>query len=249
MSKSKHQAPIVKLLLFNGFAAFNPRTTRQIRISSRRAQKLLAYLAMNPGQQTSRERLAKLIWPASVADGRHSLRQVLSTLLRDLKSHNGDIFAVERETIAVRKGAISVDVIEFEQLAKRGDIEVAEELCTGEFLADFKPKNEEYGAWIDSERARLALLCASVFPTLARLHDINRRGASAIRVAEKLVKFDRFREDWQRLLIELYARYQGRGAAIKYANKISAQIKRELQAEIEPDTLSLIEAVRRGELI
>jgi DNA-binding SARP family transcriptional activator len=239
--------PSISLRFFNGFAAYSTRTSQPIRISSLKAKALLAYLAMHPGEALSRQRLARMLWPATTADGRHNVRQCLSVLQQDLKPFCEDLFLVTRETIAIRSSAISVDVTEFERYAKRGDVERAGELCSGMFLADCTPETEDYVVWIECERARLAALCCSVLRTLARLHDINHRGASAIRVAEKLVSFDPLREDWQRLLIELYARYNGRAAAINYGKKVVQLIERELEAHAEPATLTLIEAIRSGE--
>ena len=57
----------------------------QLRISSRKGQALLAYLAMHPDRSASREHLAALFWGERRDDqARHNLRQCLVTLRRDL---------------------------------------------------------------------------------------------------------------------------------------------------------------------
>jgi len=241
------KGPSISLRFFNGFAAYSTRTSQPIRISSLKAKAMLAYLAMHAGEAQSREQLAKLLWPTALTDGRHNVRQCLLALPHDLKPYCDDLFVTTRDTVAIRSEAISVDVFDFERYAKSGDVENADVLCTGEFLATCTRESEEYVSWIASERARLSATCCSVFRTLARVHDLHHRGALAIRVAEKLVKFDQLREDWQRLLIELYARHNGRAAALRYGKQVIGLIQRELEAEPEPKTLALLDAVRRGE--
>src|SRR5437762_348334 len=52
-----------------------------VRLVRKKAQALLAFLALSPGRAHSRERLIALFWPdASEADGRNSLRVTLSAL-------------------------------------------------------------------------------------------------------------------------------------------------------------------------
>jgi len=247
--KVQTTGPSISLRFFNAFAAYSTRTSQPIRISSLKAKALLAYLAMHAGEEIPRERLGKLLWPTALADGRQNVRQCLLELQHNLKPYCDDLFIVTRDTIAIRADAVSTDVRDFERYAKSGDVQNADILCTGEFLATCSPESEDYASWIASERARLSALCCSVFRTLARVYDHNHRGAAAIRVAEKLVKFDPLREEWQRLLIELYARYNGRATALKYGKQVIGLIERELEADAEPETLALLDAVRRGDFI
>lgn len=232
--------------LFGTFAAFSVKTSQPIRISSVKARGLLAFLAMNPGQEFSRAELSKLLWSNSSGEGRHNLRQCKLALQLELKNHCPNIFLSSRDTIGIRASAVSVDAIEFERLANRGDVEAAAELCTSDFLSSCSPETEEYVDWIARQNARLSLIGASVFGTLARFHDMHGRGALAIRAAQRLVKFDVYREDSQRLLIELYARYNGRAIAIEHGERLSQLLLRDLQVGVEPATKALLEAVRQG---
>src|SRR5262249_29391536 len=68
----------------------------------------------------------------------------------------------------------------------------------------------------------------------------------AIRAAERLVALDPLREHAQRLLIRLLARYRGRDAALTRADGLVETLRAELDAAPEPDTMALIEEIRRN---
>lgn len=246
MSEVQTIGPSISLRLFGTFTAVSVPASQPIRISSVKARGLLAYLAMHPGQEFSRAELSKLLWSNSSGEGRHNLRQCKLALQQDLKGHCPDIFISSRDTIGIRAGTLSVDALEFERLANRGDIEAAAELYTSDFLSSCSPETEEFVDWIARQNARLSLIGASVFGTLARYHDMHSRGALAIRAAQRLVKLDVYREDSQRLLIELYARYNGRVVAIEHGERLAEMLMRDLQVDIEPATKALLDAVRQG---
>jgi DNA-binding SARP family transcriptional activator len=247
MSQVRVLGPSVSLRLFGNFASFCIRTSRPIRISSLKARALFAFLAMHPGQEFSRAELSKLLWPNGSGEARHNLRQCKLALQHDLKEVCPDLFISSRDALGIRAGAVSVDAIEFERLANTGDVEGAAALCTADFLASCSFDTEDFVEWISREKSRLAIIGASVFGTLARLHDIHGRGSLALRAAQRLVKFDAYREDSQRLLIELYARYNGRAMATEYAERFSEMLARDLQVAVEPATKALLEGVRRGD--
>lgn len=248
MSKVREEGSSLSVRLFGSFAASCIRTSQAIHIPSVKGRGLLAYLAMHPGQEFSRSEVGKLLWSGSSGEGRHNLRQCKLTLEHHLNDVCPDLFISSRDTIGIRAGAITVDAIEFERLAKSGDVEAAADLFTGDFLSSCAPQTDEYVDWVSRQSARLSLIGISVFGTLARIHDMTGRGALAIRAAERLVKFDAYREESQRLLIQLYARYNGRAVAAEHGKRFSAMLARDLQVSVEPATRELLEAIRRGEL-
>src|SRR5262245_36580800 len=70
-----------------------------IRLSTRKAGALLAFLAMSPDQTASREELATLLWgDCSEQQARQSLRQALALLRKEL----GDADAFGADTALVR---------------------------------------------------------------------------------------------------------------------------------------------------
>ena len=59
-------------------------------ISAKKAQALLAYLAVKPAQRVSREKIAALLWSSTGPDqARQSLRQTLSMLRKEVWTIEG----------------------------------------------------------------------------------------------------------------------------------------------------------------
>src|SRR5258705_5095142 len=87
-----------------------------IRLSTRKAGALIAYLAMSPEQTASREQLATLLWGGCTdQQARQSLRQALALLRKDLRwSH---FFSADTAVVRLQAGLWSVDAREFEDLS------------------------------------------------------------------------------------------------------------------------------------
>ena len=123
----------------------------QLRISSRKGQALLAYLAMHPDRSASREHLAALFWGERRDDqARHNLRQCLVTLRRDLLKGDADILVVDANTVGLRAERVSIDADEFASLADSlevSDLERAAALYRGEFLSEFTLE-EPFDSWV-----------------------------------------------------------------------------------------------------
>lgn len=106
---------------------------------------LLAWLALNPGEQ-ERGPVAALLWPGLPrANARTELRSAVWALRRMLGPDEGLVLN-RRETIGLR---CSTDLQEFERLAAAGEPAAALALCRGELLADL---GREYG-WVLAARA------------------------------------------------------------------------------------------------
>jgi DNA-binding SARP family transcriptional activator len=111
----------------------------ELRISARKGQALLAYLAMHPEHGASREHLAALFWGDRQDErARHSLRQCLVSLRRDLLKDNADILLMDANTVGLDTTRLRVDAVEFVSLAESAeasDLERAAELYRSECLS------------------------------------------------------------------------------------------------------------------
>src|SRR3954471_13074353 len=77
------QGPL-RLNLLGGFEAMLP-DYRIVKISTKKNQALLAYLALGAGKPAAREKVANLLWSdRAPSQARDSLRQSLVALRRDL---------------------------------------------------------------------------------------------------------------------------------------------------------------------
>jgi DNA-binding SARP family transcriptional activator len=247
MSKLSH----VTLRLLGGFA-IEANVGRPIAISvrSRKARALLAYLAMKPDYRARREELATLFWgdnPDALA--RHSLRQCLISLRQDLCLAS-EILIVDREAIGLRTQFLSVDARRFMSLARSAapdELAQAAELWRGAFLPDLALDIEEFGTWHRHEAERLATAAAAVFEALCRNADANGDGERAMAAAERLVALEPTREDRQRTALMLFARHEGREAALSRAKRLTDLLRSELGVSPEAATRALIDAIKRGD--
>jgi DNA-binding SARP family transcriptional activator len=228
----------LKLQLLGGFSLVDETSARPIRISSRKGRALLAYLAMRPNCRASREQLADLLWSDGVdAQARHSLRQCLVQLRRDFAAVDPDLLILTDDEVVLLATRFPVDVVEFQLLAASSqpqDLARAGALYCGELLQGLSIDVEAFDQWLQDERRRLESCAVLVFERLAKLLDEAGHGAAAIEAADRLVGRDVFREDWQRLLIRLYAKYQSPEAALNHGKKLIALLRKELDVETGP---------------
>jgi DNA-binding SARP family transcriptional activator/TolB-like protein/Tfp pilus assembly protein PilF len=251
MRKPDRQGPIRILLRVLGrFAVMvEGDPPSELRISSRKGQALLAYLAMHPDHSASREHLAALFWgDRRDEQARHNLRQCLVTLRRDLLKGAADILLVDPGTVGLRTSHLSIDADEFAALAESPeafDLERSAALYRGEFLSEFALE-EPFDSWVQRTRSQLDDVAARVFEACAEQSDARGEGKQAVAAAERLIAFDTFREDRQRIALRIFARYRGREFALTHADACVALLRSELGVDPEPATQALIDDIRRG---
>src|SRR5271169_4147420 len=243
----------VKLELLGGFAinvTGNPPTL--VRISPKKGRALLAYLAMQPQHCGSREQLATLLWGDRCGkQARQSLRQCLRWLRRDLTRTEPALLYFDGDKIGLRTQFLTVDADEFAALARStesSELERAAGLYRGEFIAGCDLDEEAFADWVRAERSRLQVMAAQVFVQCAERFDAVGDGAKAIDTTVRLVALDPLREDWQRSLLRLRARYEGCDAAMADARALTALLKKELDVEPAPATKALVAEIERGEI-
>jgi adenylate cyclase len=209
---------------------------------------LLAFLALQPDGQVSRDNAATLLWGDRDDQlARQNLRQLLMRLNTALGAEAATILVADRETIRLNLAHVCVDVLQFRQLVRRsasGDLAEAASLYHGPFLAGVILDAEEATAWIEAERAKLATQAAGVYERLAKASDAEGRGTEAIESARQLVDMDPFEEAGQRLLIRVMARHEGRSSALGYAQLVEKLFRKELGVGLEPETMALLADVR-----
>lgn len=203
---------------------------------------------MQPGLTADRNTLANLLWDArSDSASKHCLRQCLVELKKVLEPISPQLLRVSRHSIALDAELIDVDVHRIERLANAGPDTGANDFLyelRGEFLEQFDVGAENFADWVAVERRRVNDLLARIYEAAAiRLADRGDAG-SAISIAERLTALDPLREDWQRLLIGLYANRYGRGRALSYARSVIHLLRKELEIEPDQKTTALIERLK-----
>jgi DNA-binding SARP family transcriptional activator len=221
-----------------------------IRLSTRKAGALIAYLAMNPEQTASREQLATLLWGGCTdQQARQSLRQALALLRKDLRSSY--FFSADTAVVRLQPDLWSVDARKFEDLSTSSDardLARAADLFDGEFLTGLNIDEEGFDEWVNVQRQRMQLAAFRLCETWAARPDLVSDGQQAVTVVERLMALDPLREDWQRLALTLYARYRGKNEALAQAEIFAATLQRELGVTPDKQTRALVERIRAGEI-
>lgn len=140
----------VELVTFGQVVAL--RDGQAVDLGTRKHVALLAYLALNPGRDLPRARLARLFWAApearrlaSLSQGLHTLRDTLGV---ELQSHRG--------VVRLPEGQVSTDAERFELHIQSGSRSDALDLYHGEFLPGLASEGSpDFERWAEGERARL----------------------------------------------------------------------------------------------
>ena len=211
----------------------------------RKADALLALLALQPGRPITRETLADFLWTdRGPEQARHSLRQTLLVLRRSM---GDDLILAEGNSLVIAPGTLAVDAIEFEARAASTDrcvLAKAAGLYRGELLENRAPVAPRFDDWLAIERSRFAALAAIVLRRLATACAGAGEIEMALAAATRLVTIDNLREDSHRLLIDLLARAGRRAEALRQFDAVTELLKRELGARPDDETIALVRRIR-----
>jgi TolB-like protein len=218
---------------------------REMHQLPRKADALLALLALQPGRPIARETVADFLWTdRGPEQARHSLRQTLLVLRRSL---GDDLILAEGNSLVIPRGTLAVDAIEFEARAAstdRNGLAETAALYRGELLENRGPVAPRFDDWLAVERSRFAALAATILRHLAAACAAAGEIEPAIASATRLVTIDNLREDSHRLLIELLARAGRRAEALRRFDAVAELLKRELGARPDDETVALVRRIR-----
>jgi DNA-binding SARP family transcriptional activator/tetratricopeptide (TPR) repeat protein len=238
----------LRLTLFGGFEA-RQETGKILSLPSRKAQALLAYLALPLGRSHPRDKLAALLWGGIREESaRASLRQVLFVVRKALGGTEGAVLRQEGEALALIPAAVEVDVATFERAVREGTPEAlarAAALYRGDLLAGSAVDEAPFEEWLIGERERLRELALE---GLAKLLAHQRRGGAteaAIGTALRLLTLDPLQEVVHRTLMRLYAGLGRRGTALRQYQQCVSVLGRELGVEPEAETKQLYQEILR----
>src|SRR5262245_24148791 len=146
----------LNLVLFGGFRATIG--ARHVALPLKKAQALLAFLALSPAQRQTRERLAALFWGDTADEhARNSLRQTLFAIRSALVPVAPHVLGSDAAAVWLEPGAAEVDVLAFERFAAQGTDDAlarAAALYQGELL-DGVVTEAAFEEWLWPTRERL----------------------------------------------------------------------------------------------
>jgi DNA-binding SARP family transcriptional activator len=216
---------------------------REIRISSRKAQAVLACLALRPGTAFARDRLASLLWDDADPElGRASLRQALAALRRSLPDAAAIALRSDSSSVALDASLASSDVQRLRDLARDGSphaLAQAAEAYAGELLLGFEARSPAFETWIDEHRRGLRLEWLQVLQRFATQCLATGDLGGAIQALSRLVAVEPANEAAQRDLMDVYARRGQYTEALRQFRACREALRRDLDVAPEPATEAL----------
>ena len=229
----------LKLTLFGGFEA-RLGAGDAVSLPTKKAQALLAYLGLQPGQIHRRDKLAALLWgERSDGHSRDGLRHALVALGKALPRVKPSSLLAEGQTLALNPAVVEVDVATFERRVAEGTLEALEHaagLYRGDLLLGFTVSEPLFEEWLLAERERLREMALEALARLLAHQTKTSATERAIQTAVRLLGLDPLQEAVHRSLMRLYARQGRRGAALKQYQVCVGVLHRELGAEPEAET-------------
>ncbi len=221
-----------------------------VALPTRKAEALLAHLALQPDQRHARETLAALLWGRQTdAQARRNLRHCLASLRRALGASAAAVMDVDRGSIMLRAEAIEVDVGTLRHLIN-GDLTAglveAVALCKGELLADLNLREEGFEDWLSLERQTARGLQAGVLTRYSESRLAEGDGEAAVAAAELLARLEPLDEPAQRLIMRAYAAAGRRSAALAHYQTSIALLEQELGVQPEAETTALWQTIKDG---
>src|SRR5215813_7390383 len=216
-----------------------------IELTSKKLAALLAYLCLTHPTPHTREKLLTLLWGRQFdTQGRQNLRKTLSNLRRIFGE---DVVVSISDTISLRPGLISCDVISFEMLIGEGSndsLHRALDLYKDQLLVDLKLSEEGWSRWLASEQQRLQDMAINAALTLGEAEFARGNADQAMTFAKRAVAIDSFREDAHRLLMRA-ASMAGRTAqALQHFDSLVVLLNRELGVRPDEVTSRLATEIR-----
>lgn len=225
--------------LLGGFALHDD-GGRVLRLPTRKAEALLAYLALQEPARVQRESVAALLWSdADPAAALASLRQGLSTIG---KVCGTGWLQAEGRSLRLAPGRFEVDVPAFEAALRSTDVDALQHgsiLYRGELLAGLNIDEPDFETWLHAQRQRLHEQALRLHERLGQAQAQAGHVEHAVQATLRLLELEPLHEEGHRQLMRLYTRIGRRAAALRQYQVCVDALRRELATEPEPATRAL----------
>ena len=239
----------LKVTVLGGFQA-ELEPGRALVLPTKKAQALLAYLALPAGQVHPREKLATLLWgDMQDAQARGNLRHALSRIRKALPRTARSGMILDGPGVALDPSVVDVDVARFERLVADGRPEALEQIAglyRGDLLAGLTLAERPFEEWLTSERERLHELAIQALGRLLTHQQQGGGAEPAVQTGLRLLALDPLQEPVHRAVMRLYARLGRREAALRQYQLCVDALKRELSTPPEAETTQLYQEILRS---
>ncbi len=231
--------------MFGGFEArVRERASSVIlQFHTRKAEALVAYLAMRGDSRQRRAHLSELLWgDVPDAQARHSLRQTLTDIRTVLEPRARDLLETSEDTVAFAPGRIWVDARAFERLLRHNtprSIAMACLLYRGDVLEGVNTREVAFESWANVERFAFRQRAIEAYERW--MHSLAAAGeiTEALQAGLRLASMDPLSEPAHRALMSLYLQRGQLAAALRQYELCVALLARELGIAPEAETTEL----------
>ncbi len=237
-----------RLRMLGGFAMEGPGGSVLPPLPQRRAEAVLAVLAVCGDMGCTRDRLIALLWPErDQARSRHGLRDALHDIRRAL---GPAALRSGGDRLKLDPAAVTSDVAEASQALASGRRADAVELFGGPLLDGFHVESApEFERWLDAERARLGREHLEAIERLAKGAEGAAAWEEAARWWARAVEHDPLNSHLVLRQAEALATLGDRANAIKAADAHVRRLREEMDLEPDGEVVARIEGIRRGVLV
>jgi DNA-binding SARP family transcriptional activator/TolB-like protein len=217
---------------------------------SKKAQALLALLAMPPGQAHRRDKLASMLWGDRPDESaRQNLRQCLTAIRRACAAGESLPIVAEGDLLRLDPTKVAIDVCEFEQALSSADpaeLDRAFALYRGDLLEGLNLQGEQFEEWLIGERRRLRALATERLGRLLEHQEGSGAREQAMQTAMRLLHIEPLQEPVHRALMRLYHEAGNTAQALRQYGICEKALRRELNVEPEAATRDLRREILRS---
>lgn len=230
---------VVRLRLIGHMEAWTLRSESVLPVG-RKTRALLAFVAMSAPRPVLRGRLAEQLWSRRPEEqARASLRQEIHRLLEALAPAEEEVLLVTRDQVALRPGAVWVDVEEVMRATIAQPHSLT--LLDGDLLEDLDDIDPNFDAWLNTERERLRDRARNIAESMLKA---DAEPEAMISAAQRLLTIDRAHEGAWRALMRAHAARGERGLAVQAYDRCRAVLADMLDAAPSAETQKLLNEIR-----
>lgn len=243
---SMPQAARLKLKLLGGLTVLVD--DREIDIQARKARAILGYLALNPHQRDTREKLVGMFWSETEeAKARASLRQVLHCLRETLEAQHFYGLNIFRSEIAFEPGTVVTDVeLVLESISA---LEPCDELLDRSNIAEtlmsgYEQIDPAFEMWLLVHRENLRQRMLRALEEKLARSDLTSRQTR--RLATALLQLDPTHEPACQQVMRACAGSGDIAGALAAYNRLRTVLERDFDVEPSESTQQLMAEIKAG---
>jgi DNA-binding SARP family transcriptional activator len=203
------------------------------------ATAVVKLLALQPGHRLHREQLIDILWPElDQAAGTGRLNKALHFARRALETEH---VRLRDELLSLEADDLWVDVDAFEVAARRGDVEEALALYSGDLL----PENR-FDQWAELRRVQLHATVVRLLLDQGVARESRGDNRGAIASLERLIGIDPVHEEAYARLMRLAAADSHRHVALRWYNRLTESLREELGIEPNEELRRLYDDIVAG---